>query len=206
MSKHVSGAMRTPTRLLATCAVLLLGACSSIPQQLQGEYPPLVPRVTSERDIGTQVRWGGIILAAQPEQDRTCFEILSRELGSSMRPRDVDLTQGRFIACQRGFHDPEVFAKGREVTVIGQLQQIDLRKVGDFNYRYPVLAADFITMWPERPDVIIRDYYDPFYHPWYWGPYRYPFAYPYYGPYPRARASSGSSSRVDIGPAPEQEQ
>ena len=173
-----SGIVRTSLPLLAACTALLLGACSSVPKHLQGEYPPLVPRAASEGDIGTQVRWGGIILAARPEQDRTCFEILSRELGSSMRPRNADLTQGRFIACNRGFHDPEVFTKGREVTVIGQLQQIDLRKVGEYDYRYPVLAADFITMWPERPDVIIYDYYDPFYNPWYWGPYHYPYAYP----------------------------
>lgn len=202
MSTHSSGTSRTPRLLLAGGLALLLAACSSVPKPLQGEYPPLAPRAVSERDIGTQLRWGGIILAARPEQDRTCFEILSRELGSSMRPRDVDLTQGRFIACHQGFHDPEVFGKGREVTVIGQLQQIDLRKVGDYDYRYPVLEADFITMWPERPDIIIQDYHDPFYHPWYWGPYSYPYAYPFYRGYPRAQPSRGNTSRVDIGSGP----
>lgn len=186
-------------RLALLLFALVISACSSVPENLRGEYPPLVPQAVSERDIGTDVRWGGVILAANPEASRTCFEILSRELGSSTRPRDSDITSGRFIACTQGFQDPEVFSKGREVTVVGQLQQLDVRPVGDYNYRYPVLAAQFMTMWPERPDVIIHDFYDPFYNPWYWGPYYYPYGGPWMGPGPRSTVvSGGSRERIDI--------
>lgn len=200
---------RSWQNLLALLVILVfLSACSSAPKSLRGEYPEIIPNSVSDRDLGADVRWGGIILATQPEAQQTCFEILSRDLSSSMRPRDEDHTAGRFIACNPGFHDPEVFVKGREVTVIGQLQQIDSRKVGEYDYRYPVLAAQFLTMWPERPDVIIRDYYDPFYQPGYWGPYWGPYYHPYgYGaPYPRTHVTTtGSRERIEIGTPPVRE-
>lgn len=189
-------------RLITLAATALLAACTSIPEPLQGTYPLLAPQDTAARDIGRSVRWGGVILDAQPDADRTCFEVLSRNLDRSMRPKAEDLTQGRFIACRSGFLDPEVFAEGREITLTGEVLALDQRKVGDFDYTYPVLAARFITMWPERPDVIINNYNDPFYDPWFWGPYWGPYhRYPYRGHPHRTRTTvrtPGSNERVDV--------
>lgn len=176
-------------------AALALASCVSVPRQLEGEYPALQPADVSEPDVGRDVRWGGMILAANPDSERTCFEVLSRELSRSMRPVSEDHTLGRFIACKAGFHDPEVFARGREVTLTGSIERLDVRKVGEYDYRYPVVAADFITMWPERPDVVVYDYHDPFYYPYYWGPWYYP--YPYHR-YPRMHRPPPSGPRVDI--------
>ena len=76
--------------------------------------------------------------------------------------------------------------------------------MGEFNYRYPVLTTRFITMWPERPDVIINNYNDPWFYGPYWGPYW--GGYGWYGRsgylgYPGTRTTvrtGGSSSRVDV--------
>ncbi len=186
-------------------AVLLLAGCSSTPEALKGSYAPLQPSQASVQDLGKEVRWGGVILDARPDARQTCFEVLSRSLDKSFRPRDEDLTQGRFIACRDGFLDPEVFAKGREITLTGAVVAIDERQVGEFNYRYPVLTTRFITMWPERPDVIINNYHDPWFYGPYWGPYWGGY-YGWYGRYgypgyPGTRTtvrSGGSSSRVDV--------
>ena len=189
-------------RILMVLSVVLLTACSSIPEPLKGTYPLLPPDQTSARDIGRQVRWGGVILDALPDPEKTCFEVRSRSLDRSMRPRNEDLTQGRFIACRDGFLDPEVFAKGREITLTGSVAALDRRKVGDFDYQYPVLAARFITMWPERPDVIINNYYDPWYGPYwgspYWGPYRGWYGRGAYHPTRTTVRSAGSSDRIDV--------
>jgi len=201
---------RSPLRrgacaILAAAAAALLAACSTVPEGLRGEYATLYPSQVTPRDIGREVRWGGVILDAQPNANRTCFELLSRTLDSSMRPRSEDRTQGRFIGCVAGFHDPEVYPKGREMSMTGRLEAIEEGKVGEFEYRFPVIAADYVTMWPERPDVIIHDFYDPFFRPWYgWGPFygHYPYAYPYRYRYPHARQPRGSGERVEI---PEQE-
>ncbi len=193
------------TRLAGStlAALLLLAGCSSTPEALKGTYTTLEPSQASIRDLGTDVRWGGVILDARPDARQTCFEVLSRSLDKSYRPRAEDLTQGRFIACRDGFLDPEVFAKGREITLTGALVAIDERQVGEFNYRYPVLSTRFITMWPERPDVIINNYNDPWLYGPYWGPYWGGYGWygrGYYG-YPGPRTTvrtGGSNSRVDV--------
>jgi len=178
---------------------LALGACVSVPVQFQGEYPPLAPKDARSSDSGTAVRWGGVILETRPEASSTCFELLGKPLSSSMRPTASDQSTGRFIACKSGFHDPEVFVRGREATLTGRLERIDVRKVGDFDYRYPVVSIEFMTMWPERKDVIFYDY-DPFFSPWYWYyPYYY-YSYPpvHRHPVPRQR---DQGPRVDLPPA-----
>jgi outer membrane lipoprotein len=193
----------TPARnLCAALGAALVMACTSVPEQFQGEYPPVEPVQVGVYDIGLDIRWGGVILETRAGKEETCFEILSRELSKSMRPRNTEQTAGRFIACKEGFHDPEVFAKGREITLTGRISAMDTRKVDEFDYRYPVVDAYFVTMWPKRPDVVVYNRHDPFYNPWYWGSFYYP--YPYHGhyyrrPYSSTTVRSGApSERVDI--------
>jgi outer membrane lipoprotein len=158
----------------ALMAALSFSACTTIPEQLKGDYVPLIPKDASEKDLETPVRWGGVVLETRPESDYTCFEILSRPLQSSMRPQDSDQDNGRFIACKPGFYDPEVFEKGREVTLTGKIIHMDIRKVVEFDYHFPVVDIEFMILWPERRDRIYYDYYG-MYRPYYWN-------YPYYGP------------------------
>ena len=157
---------------LAITIGLMVSACTTIPEQLKGDYVSLTPKNTNEKDLQTPVRWGGVILETRPESEYTCFEILSRELQSSMRPQKSDQSSGRFIACKPGFYDPEVFKKGREVTMTGKVIHIDTRKVGEYDYHFPVVDFEFMILWPKRRD---RVYYG-MYRPYYWH-------YPYYGPY-----------------------
>ena len=153
-----------------------LSACTTVPEQLRGDYSNITPETTKDSDIQTRIRWGGVILETRPEDNHTCFEILSKYLESSMRPSDEDQTEGRFVACRPGFYDPEVFQKGREVTVTGDIIHIDVRKVGDFDYRFPVVDIDFISLWPKPIEVRPYDFYGP-YAPYYW---RYPYVGLYY--------------------------
>ena len=101
--------IRTTGLLFLT--TLLASACTTIPEQLKGDYTTLLPENTSDNDLGSLVRWGGVILETRPETDHTCFEILSKQLQKSMRPKTADKSDGRFIACKPGFYDPEVFEK-----------------------------------------------------------------------------------------------
>src|SRR6185437_7046096 len=70
---------------------------------------------------------------------------------------------GRFVACKQGFYDPEVFAKGREITVTGSLDGTVQHKIGEYDYTYPRVAANTIYLWPKRPIYMQRP--DP------WGPW-----------------------------------
>ena len=160
------------TASLAVTIGLAFSACTTIPEQLKGEYVSLTPKNAIEKDLQTPVRWGGVILETRPESEFTCFEILAKDLQTSMRPKKSDQSSGRFIACKPGFYDPEVFKKGREVTVTGKVIHIDIRKVGEYDYHFPVVDFEFMILWPKRRD---RVYYGG-YRPYYWH-------YPHYGPY-----------------------
>ena len=158
---------------LAFLTSMLFTACTTIPEQLEGDYSSLTPDNTTEENLETMVRWGGVILETRPETNYTCFEILSRQLESSMRPEKSDQSSGRFIACKPGFYDPEIFAKGREVTMTGKIIHIDIRKVGEFDYHFPVVDFNFMSLWPKRRVAHQYDYYG-MYRPYYWH-------FPYYG-------------------------
>lgn len=191
--------MKSCLRILIPGALTLaLAACATVPAQLQGEFTDLSPARIDSSAFGQAVRWGGNIITARNEADRTCFEVLSRELDRYARPRLEDRTGGRFIACKQGFFDPEVFAKGREVTLTGQIESIEQRKVEEFDYRYPVVAIDDIVLWEEREDVVVYSgFHDPFWYPYYWG-HPYWSHYPYWGPYPFHRYPYHFGAGIEI--------
>jgi len=172
-------------RLIRTSSLIILTglltcACTTIPEQLKGEYTALMPDNATEKDLETPVRWGGAVLETRPEADFTCFEILSKQLEKSMRPVVSDQDFGRYIACKPGFYDPETFKKGREVTLTGKLIHMDVRKVGEFDYHYPVVDIEFMSLWPKRrnPRHHHYDMHRPYY--WHYPPHRYYYRYPYW--------------------------
>ncbi|TBR39179.1 MULTISPECIES: Slp family lipoprotein [Dyella] len=176
--------MSTYKTLGLAAAIATLAGCASIPQPLQGTYTQIDTSAAQQGGAGgSKVRWGGEIISTEPGPQETCFYMLSRPLDSQARPKsshDVE-GQGRFVACRAGFYDPEVFARGREVTVTGTLHGTVSKKVGDFDYAYPRIEADVVYLWPERTYVQYPPgYYDPFWGPG-WGPYwGGGWGYPYY--------------------------
>ena len=136
--------------------LLLLAGCVSVPKALQGDYTAVAP-VDAARagTTGERVRWGGRIVAVEPLADRSCFEVVSVRLAPDGRPLPRDRSAGRFLACRAGFYEPEIFKAGREVTFTGRIDGFEDRKVGDYDYRYPRLAADVVYLWPERRDVAV---------------------------------------------------
>jgi outer membrane lipoprotein len=153
---------------LASLSLLaaMLAACATAPRPLQGAYAAITPRDATDRDsTGAMVRWGGRIVQVEPQENRTCFEMLSTGLNDSGRPYwATDNVGGRFIACRTGFYDPALFEKNREVTFTGRITGYDTRKVGGYDYRFPHVEADVVYLWPvrERVDVITRP------APWPW--------------------------------------
>lgn len=159
-------------------ALLALGGCMTVPTPLQGAFSTLPPSAATDRDLtGENIRWGGTLLRTDPQPGQTCFEIVGRTLGSFARPVDTDRSQGRFIACRKGFYEPAVFAPGRQVTVTGRVTGVVSRPVGSYDYRQPRVEADVIYLWPERREMDdLRYRRDPFYSPFY-SPFYYPSPY-----------------------------
>jgi outer membrane lipoprotein len=165
--------------LLAAALCLWAGACVKPPAPLAGgPFAEItVPQAQQQSLEGQRVRWGGEIVTTTTSPDETCFEVVSRPLDAAARPRWTDQSDGRFLACTPRFYDPAVYSKGRELTVIGTLQAPTMGKIGEYEYRYPRVAAEEVYLWPQRPP-----YGTVYYYPW-GGPVWYPFGYPYWYPY-----------------------
>lgn len=165
---------RTTKRLAATAmlafAGALLAACATHPAPLQGDYLNLTPQqAATGNHAGAMVRWGGRVIAVDPQSDRTCFTMLSAYLDSQGRPyREQDGSGGRFLACRAGFYDPAVFTPDREVTFAGRISGYEDAQIGGYSYRMPRVDADVVYLWPERSDTEVILHHP---HPYFWHPY-----------------------------------
>lgn len=165
---------------------LLAGCASSVPPTIR-TAPPGSPelaqaRADVERFIGAQVRWGGTIAAVENRSSETWIQVVGRELGSNGRPRESDRSAGRFIARSQGFLDPEIYAKGRLLTVFGTVTGQMTRNIGDYSYQLPVVRVESLHLWEPLPRYRPY-YYDPFwyYEPWYPYPHSHSWRYhPYW--------------------------
>jgi outer membrane lipoprotein len=155
----------------------VLVACATPPAVLSGgAFSEVTVQDAQARDLtGQRVRWGGAIVSTTPEKGQTCFEVVSRPLDREARPRRTDESDGRFVACATEFFDPAVYAPGREISVVGTLQASTVGKIGEYEYRFPRVAAEHVYLWPKRETVQGYYYY---YDPWP-GPYWYPFWRPW---------------------------
>ncbi|MFW5452493.1 Slp family lipoprotein [Thioalkalivibrio sulfidiphilus] len=169
--------------LLLMSAALWLGACAStVPEPIRqapaGAPLPDEVRADPARFQGSQVSWGGVIAGVTNRSNDTLVEVVSRPLTSNGRPRETDVTQGRFLARVPGFLDPAVYAAGREFTVAGRVAGLELRRVGEFDYPYVQVDVETHYLWAVREPVR-----DPYYSPWWYDPW-YPY-HPIYGPWRR---------------------
>jgi outer membrane lipoprotein len=165
-------------------AGLLLAGCATSPEPIRSAPPDdlqlAAVRGDPDRYRGAVVRWGGQVAAVFNQRDETIVEIVARRLDSHGRPYDEDRSDGRFLVKSQGFLDPAIYASGRELTVHGSVEGMSEKTIGEYRYRYPVVRADTLYLWPPRPPPEPVYRYDPYWpHPWY------PWGWPYY--YPRTR-------------------
>lgn len=169
---------------LAVAGALGLGGCATIPQPIAGNFTPVtLAAARSGEANAAHVRWGGEIIATEPREQQTCFFVLARPLDSQARPKEGNDSAGRFMACKQGFYDPEVFRKGRELTITGTLAGTVQHKIGQYDYTYAKVDADNVYLWPKRVRYAdnygpMNGWYDPFwggpFGPWGYSPWYYP--------------------------------
>lgn len=104
------------------------------------------------------VRWGGTIARIENQADQqTMLEIVARPLNGGGRPLHNDRSDGRFLALVPRFLDPEIVKVGRDVTVLGQLSELQSGKIGETEYLFPVVQVDDFKFWKRR--VAVRPTY-----------------------------------------------
>ena len=142
--------MNTLKALTGVIAAIVLGGCATV-TPVSGQFPPITPRqAQTGAENGKLVRWGGILIQAQPKAQETCFTVMALPLHQDGRPylgrKKSD--EGRFIACAPGFYDPALYAAGRELTFVGTVAGVQMEKIGGYEYPYPRLRAGTVYLWP----------------------------------------------------------
>jgi outer membrane lipoprotein len=127
---------------------------------------------------GRNVLVGGEILGTTHLREETELEVLERPLDAFERPGAVDASAGRFVVRHPGFLDSLIYAPGRLVTVAGRVAGAVVRPIGEAQYRYALLEARALYLWPaaryEPGPPPAWGWYPYWPHPWGWR-HRYPW-------------------------------
>lgn len=170
--------------LAAVVAVLVFSGCTPV---ISRQVMDQVDRALDYRAIaadpaaakGKTVLLGGTIVQALPKPGGTELEVVEKELDYWDAPRLTDRSEGRFLVVADRFLDPAVFSAGRDVTVAGEVLEPQTRRLGEIDYRYPVIRTEEMRLWRSGPPAYPYPYGGPYDAWWRRSPY-----YPGYPGYP----------------------
>ncbi len=174
------------TKLSAVSVMLLLlAACTTLPKAIQADVDANLTLLAVNQNFadaeGKVIRWGGRLAKLENVSDGTWLEIVEQPLYGDGRPRLTDETRGRFRAYFSKFLDPAIYSEGRDVTVVGVLERVETRLLGQQEYAYPIVLSKGHYLWPSYIDYGFNEPHYAYSHCDY--PYCSPYLYPLY---PRA--------------------
>jgi len=123
---------------------------------------------------GLIVVWGGIILGTANDPNSTELTILRTPLDAVGYPAGRADAEARFLARTGQFLDPEIYHRGRRVTLAGEIAGVEKHPLGKTEYVYPVLTIKQIYLWRPQPAPEPYSVYPWYYDDWYgpgWSPY-----------------------------------
>jgi outer membrane lipoprotein len=161
------------------CVLFFVNGCAPpISKQLREQVSEelTLKVVLKEPDAykGKNVLWSGVIINSVNLKEGTMIEVLQKPADMQGKPKDVDESEGRFLALYHGYLDVAIYNEGRKVTVAGEVQGKRIQPLGEIDYTYPLISAREIHLWPVEKEE--RFYYPyPYWHYPRWnGPYWYP--------------------------------
>jgi len=159
-------------RFLCYSFFLILAGCAhviseQIRQEARQDITFLEVFDNPDQYIGEIIIVSGVIIEAKNTPKGTELKVLQQPGGYRGRPKDVDYSEGRFIALDKRLLDVEIYNKGREVTIAGRIQGKKNRLLGEIEYTYPFLLIEELHLWTVTRK---HDYYYPYPYPYH---YRY---------------------------------
>ena len=177
--------MKSTFAILA--GALLLMSCSVMSKQVRKEavFGPSFAELVNdaERYRGQTAILGGHVLEVDNKSNGTVMTALQVPLQSGDRPGSKDHSEGRLIISTSQFLDPEIYTKGRKITVAGKIIGSSRDEAGAALFPYLKMEAIELHLWPQYQTP--RYYYpygNPFWiwnDPWYWGYHPFPFHGPW---------------------------
>ena len=134
---------------------------------------------------GTLFILGGVIVQTKLTAAGAQIEAMHVTVDSAGHFKDQGYSEGRFLAVLSGegtMLDPEVYHRGRRITLAAQFVELRKGRIDETEYVYPVFAIQQIYLWPKVSPYYPAPsyYYDYWFYPYpfyYWGPW---WQYPYY--------------------------
>lgn len=155
--------------IIIILTIIVSVSCSPISKEIMKQVDPTLSlkEVLKNADQykGKMVLWGGVIVETINRPEETLIIVAQTVLDYEKRPINLDQSEGRFIVKRGVFLDPAIYAKGRQITVAGEVSGKEDLPLGEIRYVYPVVTAAQLILWEKYE-------YPPYYYdPWYWEPY-----------------------------------
>ena len=129
--------------LLAGCAVQPSPEAAGVNAGITVETARAHPQTAT----GTRVRWGGVILHDAVSAHGSTLTVLAYPLAADGRPRLGQTPYGRFLARSDHFLDPDLYIRGRRISLVGMISGTTTGRIGQARYLYPVLQVQAIRLW-----------------------------------------------------------
>ena len=107
-----------------------------------------------ERYKSQMVILSGVIIETKNTKEGTLLTVLQRPAGFRGKPKDVDESEGRFLALDSRYLDPTIFEKDRAVTIAGEVREKRTLRLGETDYVYPLIDIKEVYLWPVEKDII----------------------------------------------------
>ena len=140
---------RRALALVLTCGMLM--ACATPAFKDAGNPVALVPndvQQSADRYTGSEVVWGGRIIAVANREQTTEVDVIGYPLDRDQQPMPDAPTVGRFIMVLPGFVEPLDYPVGRHLSVAGIVSGTRPGHVDEHEYLYPLLRAREVKVWP----------------------------------------------------------
>jgi len=114
------------------------------------------PSLTLEKIIqnpmaykGKTVVWGGEIVDSLNQKNGTSeIEVFQIPLDSwTDAPKASNASEGRFLILVAKYLDPNLYQKGKRITVAGEILGEQIKPLGEMDYRYPLISSKQIHLW-----------------------------------------------------------
>ena len=132
--------------------LLLLNACSGLPPAVRDAEVIDISYGQVHQDIDsyehTPVRWGGIIVDVENEENFSLMQVMYHPLDSFGRPQVYKAGEGRFVIKTAEFLDPVTYTKDRMITSAGIIEGQVERSVGKKHIWVPLISSSAIHLWP----------------------------------------------------------
>lgn len=142
--------------LIAVVMVLFLAGCAHVVSEkaraTARDLPPAALFANPDAYRGDLVILGGVIVGSANTKEGTYLEVVQKPLDSRGRPEERDVSAGRFLVLYDGYLDTAIYARGRSVTVAGEVVGTQRRRLDDIEYPYLLLRGREIHLVePGRP-------------------------------------------------------